>query len=98
MNKNNVRYILDPEEKFLDFQLAHQGGTIISFDVSLPGSYLRKKEIINTLIDSFKEETTPEQKPAILFEDTYLEAANAIEKNDIDLLIKSIQQLDVNKV
>ncbi len=55
VNKNNVKYVLDPDEKFLDFRLENQGGKEIRFDITLPGSYLRKKEIIQCLIDSFRE-------------------------------------------
>lgn len=55
-NKNGVRYNLSETEKFLDFRLEKQGGVIISFNVSLPGGYLRKKEVIDILIESFKEE------------------------------------------
>jgi len=56
INKNNMKYVLDSEEKFLDFRLEKQGGVIIRFNVALPGGYLRKREIIDILIESFKEE------------------------------------------
>lgn len=58
VNKNNVRYVLDSEEKFLDFNLDSQNGRELRFNVSLPGGYLRKKKVIDTLINSFKITST----------------------------------------
>ncbi|MEN9649792.1 MAG: hypothetical protein RL094_759 [Candidatus Parcubacteria bacterium] len=54
-NTNGIRYYLSEDEDTLTFRLPKQG-TSIEFNVSLPGSYLRKQEITTSIIDSFKEE------------------------------------------
>lgn len=54
VNAKGVRYNLSEDEDVLDFRLLNQG-SVIRFDVRLPGGYLRKKQIIDTIIDSFEE-------------------------------------------
>ena len=73
VNKNGIQYDLSEDKNILDFRLKNQG-MVIRFNVRLPGSYLRKKEIINTIIDSFREGGSngpliipPEESPISFF-------------------------------
>lgn len=54
VNKKGVKYKLSEDESTLTFKLSNQGVYLI-FDVELPGGYSRKKEITDTIIDSFEE-------------------------------------------
>jgi hypothetical protein len=59
VNKRGIQYSLSEDENVLDFRLKNQG-SVIRFNVGLPGSYLRKKQIIDTITDSFEETTVKE--------------------------------------